>query len=903
MAKPYDAFISYSHAADARLATALERGLERLAKPWNRLRAISVFRDENDLTLNPDLWAMISSRLDRSSYLVLLMCPESARSPWVNKEVAHWCDAHGVDRVLMVRTGGELDWDDTAGDFSAGSTAVAEAMRRRFAHEPLYLDLRWARDELDLTLASPRFRSAVAHVAAPIRDMAPGDLEGEDVRLRRRAKRLARAAVTTVVLLAIVATIAGVLAVRSARAADARAREATARQVGLAALDLPASEIDRALLMSLVSADLADADDPARFQPAQVLIGRYSRLESLLHLGDSGDLLNVRDLAFAPDGSIVALAGQADGSSAIATWRPGASVADVEALPPGRVAVAAPGLSSLSGSLLAADPGEEMAWIRLPGGDVVLVRPGDGAELARVPMATDALVDVGATAAVALAGTELVLYDDSGRIVATADDAPASVAVAVAPDGDGVVTVGADATLQRRIVDGDRLVAAPIAPTAVPGAIGVPLRVVLSRDGPRALVVGSNGTGVVDLMTGEAITSPGGGTTVVATDPSGRYVAVGGSRLSIWDLDRAQRIVAVPQVAAALDWSAACDRPPACKLVAGGVAIDVFDPVAETQVRLVDEIGAQAVAISPDGTTVVSGGWGENLAVWSVGASVDDSSRRQVDDAALRATQSIAAPEAVTNPDCQGAVAASPNGEYLVAVGDGAITRLCSTDGGGTQIAVARLNPGAGDVTAAAVDDDGRVALGRSSGIVEVYPVRDGVFGRGRAVDVRVGGEQIRVEALAFRNGVVVAGLAFPGDDQTPARVVVWSLARMEPTSFAIDQHAVAGVALLDDAATVIVVAGRDQPSGPLTIQLWDAASRRRVGRALSGLAGDLTALAGAGDAVLAADSQGHRYQWDIDRDPTRDVCAMSGRPLTPAEWDSFAGGALARYRFDDPCA
>src|SRR3954471_18392110 len=150
MPKAYDAFISYSHAADARLATALEQGLERLARPWNRLRAMSVFRDETDLTLNPDLWGMISGRLDRSGYLVLLMCPESAASPWVNKEVAHWCDLHGVDHVLMVWTGGELDWDDAGGDFSGGSSAIADVMRGRFGQEPLYLDLRWARDASDL---------------------------------------------------------------------------------------------------------------------------------------------------------------------------------------------------------------------------------------------------------------------------------------------------------------------------------------------------------------------------------------------------------------------------------------------------------------------------------------------------------------------------------------------------------------------------------------------------------------------------------------------------------------------------------------------------------------------------------------------------------------------------------
>ena len=181
-------------------------------------------------------------------------------------------------------------------------------------------------------------------------------------------------------------------------------------------------------------------------------------------------------------------------------------------------------------------------------------------------------------------------------------------------------------------------------------------------------------------------------------------------------------------------------------------------------------------------------------------------------------------------------MAASPSGDYAVAVGEDAVTRLCTTDDGGQQVAVARLNPDAGDVTAVAVDDDGTVALGRASGIVEVYPVTDGAFGRGRAIDVRVGGEQVGVDALAVRGGVVVAGITFPDASHTPARVVVWSLTYMEPTSFAIDQDDVAGVAVLDSAATTIVVAGRDELTGPVTIQLWDTASRRRVGRALSGL-------------------------------------------------------------------
>ncbi len=126
----YDAFISYSHAGDAELAAALEQGLERLARPWYRLRAISVFRDQSDLALTPHLWSTIVATLAESRFLIVLASPESAASPWVNKEVAHWCETRGTEQLLVVVTGGEIEWDDPAGDFTAGSTAVPAALRR-----------------------------------------------------------------------------------------------------------------------------------------------------------------------------------------------------------------------------------------------------------------------------------------------------------------------------------------------------------------------------------------------------------------------------------------------------------------------------------------------------------------------------------------------------------------------------------------------------------------------------------------------------------------------------------------------------------------------------------------------------------------------------------------------------
>jgi hypothetical protein len=46
----YDAFISHSHGADHETARRLQRALQRIAKPWYRLRGMRVFRDETDLS-------------------------------------------------------------------------------------------------------------------------------------------------------------------------------------------------------------------------------------------------------------------------------------------------------------------------------------------------------------------------------------------------------------------------------------------------------------------------------------------------------------------------------------------------------------------------------------------------------------------------------------------------------------------------------------------------------------------------------------------------------------------------------------------------------------------------------------------------------------------------------------
>ena len=121
----YDAFISYSHTADRRLAPALRDGLHHFAKPWYRRRNMRVFQDSSNLESSPDLWATIQAALRGARAFILLASESSARSQWVGREVQTWRlasrQADGSLRpdrpILIVLTDGEIAWDHAAGDF------------------------------------------------------------------------------------------------------------------------------------------------------------------------------------------------------------------------------------------------------------------------------------------------------------------------------------------------------------------------------------------------------------------------------------------------------------------------------------------------------------------------------------------------------------------------------------------------------------------------------------------------------------------------------------------------------------------------------------------------------------------------------------------------------------------
>lgn len=238
----YDAFISYSHAADGAFAPALQRALARFGKPWRRRRAMEVFRDQTGLAVDPDLWGAIVAALDASEWFVLLASPRAAASAWVGKEIEHCVQTKGAQRLLIVLTDGTLTWDAAAGDFTADSDAAHPALRGLLEDAPVIVDLSWTRGEVDLSTDNPRFRADVARIVAAIRGEQVEDAVARDTRERRRTRSVVRAAVGALAAGALLAvggaTVAAVnmrTAQQEQEVAEAEARVALAREVAAVA--------------------------------------------------------------------------------------------------------------------------------------------------------------------------------------------------------------------------------------------------------------------------------------------------------------------------------------------------------------------------------------------------------------------------------------------------------------------------------------------------------------------------------------------------------------------------------------------------------------------------------------------------------------------------------------------
>jgi WD40 repeat protein len=313
----YNAFISYSHASDSTVAGALQSGLHSFARPWYKLRALHIFRDQTNLAVNPGLWSGIRDALDQSSFFILLASPEAASSPWVAKEAEYWISKSGTSHVLIVLTNGTLKWDRTAGSFPVESTtALPSSLLRSFPEEPLFLDLRWARDgAYPLRLREPHFHEAILQLAATLHNRPKDELDGEDIRNLRHTRLLAASGLIAILLASLFAfrqtlvshkeslqNRAASLATSSAKVlTDSPDRARVAALLAIESIRINASfEGNRALrdAVSLLPAD-AQSYPPESPDPAErvrdMASSRDGATLAVAHDDGSVQLINVRD--------------------------------------------------------------------------------------------------------------------------------------------------------------------------------------------------------------------------------------------------------------------------------------------------------------------------------------------------------------------------------------------------------------------------------------------------------------------------------------------------------------------------------------------------------------------------------------------------------------------------------
>lgn len=294
----HDGFLSYSH-SDGALARELERGLEKLAKPLLKLRALDIFRDETSLASSPALWPSIVEHLAGSEWLLILCSRACAASPWCAKEIVWWLENRSIDRLLLLVTDGEVLWDAQAGDFDHDkTTALSATLRGRFREEPFYTDLRWAKSGEILSLTNPRFREAVLNVAAPLRGVPKDELDGADVRQLRKNRRLVRGLFAAIAAAALVAGWQWRQATVERDTARAQARIAMSRKL-VADSKLPEYSLGTALLVAAEAYQIAPTRDA--HENLIRMIHENDRFVQFLHGHDS----EITATAIGPDGQTV----------------------------------------------------------------------------------------------------------------------------------------------------------------------------------------------------------------------------------------------------------------------------------------------------------------------------------------------------------------------------------------------------------------------------------------------------------------------------------------------------------------------------------------------------------------------------------------------------------------------
>ncbi len=900
--RDFDAFISYSHDRDGRIAVALQHALHRFARPWYRLRALHVFRDDANLTANPNLWSSITAGLRTARFLVLLASPDAAASPWVNREVAHWLEHRSADRILIVLTDGELSWDDRRGDFDLErSDALPPALSGAFEGEPRFVDMRFARELEPLSTRNPEFRNAAADLAAAIHERPKEELIGEDVRQYRRTRRIAWGAGLTVLALAIAATVAAILAVRERDRAEEQLRLAVSRFLAQEATGGLGKQHSQSILLALEALELRETPE-ARSLLYRALVSRPEILRFM-----QSEAGAPADVAFSPDGESLAVLTERgiveflDPETGRRTGTPvevGGSTIPVAAVSPGDGALA---VGSEAGSVHVFDAAGEARSELRPRGDygvpaaitfagedrvvagytenVAVVWDLDsGATVdelaARGPGAVDGLsyTSRGKRLAVSSGYSTIDVWELEGPTsdVATLElGRSVSEAVAFSPEGDrlAIGTLNGDLHL----VDARDWTRLP-APESLPDPV---TDLAFSPDG-ETLGIATIGTEVRLWNTrrseweGNRLAGHIGSVSGLAFSPDGTELATAGrdGNLILWDPARSDRLSEILPSSADADRTAieidemAVDPERgrvAWTLLGGGLRLGELD--GGEPLELLPSSSANgtitSLEFSPDGrllaAAIQSGFQADySLRLW------DAQTGRPVESPLRARAQSVS-----FSPDGKTLVAGMDNGLELLETASGEREVLSLK---GLQGRQARFSPD-GRTIAAPVGLEGDVALLSA--------------GSGERIGTLATGELEYVRGVEFSpDGQILAG----GD--VGGNVVLWDLATERPLGppFTTGRESTAEHLAFSPDGNLLAAS-----DSFARLHLWDVDLRRSLGPTLTGTA---PAFGNGGELLAAIWPDRGIVLRDLDLDSWRETaCSLANRNLGDEEWDRFLGG------------
>lgn len=152
--------------ADRDVAVELQRKLERFATPWYRRKTLSVFREQTELAARPSVSYGTPKAIDESEYFILVASPHAAASKFVNRKLEYFLKTHSLEKLLIVLTEGNVEWNPDNDDFDWNRTdAIPSALKGQFRSEPLFVDLR---DQQDRHLV----RTNVARIAAALHNVS-----------------------------------------------------------------------------------------------------------------------------------------------------------------------------------------------------------------------------------------------------------------------------------------------------------------------------------------------------------------------------------------------------------------------------------------------------------------------------------------------------------------------------------------------------------------------------------------------------------------------------------------------------------------------------------------------------------------------------------------------------------